>query len=131
MHNLGKTITPGMFPGTSTDPALAYCIESGGTPRSEETPAGTMGYCGFPDGSECEEWAFYRGECAPAMQGPAVEPPGLSSFGPPPAVAPIVDTRTIHEKVRDWLKKYWYVPAGVGVVGLIALSRRGKKRRKR
>ena len=23
----------------------------------------------FPDGSECEEWAFYRGECAPGTPG--------------------------------------------------------------
>ena len=29
--------------------------------REEE--GGTVGYCLFPDDSECEEWAFFRGEC--------------------------------------------------------------------
>jgi hypothetical protein len=28
----------------------------------------------FEDGSECDEWAFYRGECAPG-QGTIGEPP--------------------------------------------------------
>ncbi|MBU1866793.1 MAG: DUF333 domain-containing protein, partial [Actinobacteria bacterium] len=26
---------------------------------------GTYGVCVFPDGSECDEWAFFRGECEP------------------------------------------------------------------
>jgi hypothetical protein len=26
------------------------------------------GVCIFPDGSECEEWAFYRGECSPGIE---------------------------------------------------------------
>jgi hypothetical protein len=24
--------------------------------------------CIFPDGSECDEWAYFRGECGPASQ---------------------------------------------------------------
>ena len=28
-------------------------------------PGVRCGYCIFPDGSECEEWAFFRGECVP------------------------------------------------------------------
>jgi hypothetical protein len=33
---------------------------------------GQAGYCVFPDGSECEEWAFFRGECAPEPTAPPV-----------------------------------------------------------
>ncbi|MBN1260258.1 MAG: DUF333 domain-containing protein [Anaerolineae bacterium] len=34
-----------------------------------------MGYCVFADGSECEEWAFYRGECEPATAAAGVANP--------------------------------------------------------
>ena len=30
-----------------------------------EEAGGTAGYCVFPDGSECEEWAYFRNECQP------------------------------------------------------------------
>jgi hypothetical protein len=33
--------------------------------RTDEA-GGQFGICVFADGSECEEWAFFRGECAPA-----------------------------------------------------------------
>ena len=41
------------------NPASVYCEEQGGTLDLES------GMCTFPDGSQCEEWAFYRGECSP------------------------------------------------------------------
>jgi putative hemolysin len=46
------------------NPASVYCGEQGGKVemRTDET-GGQIGYCVFPDGSECEEWAFFRGEC--------------------------------------------------------------------
>jgi len=46
------------------NPASVYCEENGGTLeiRSDEF-GGQAGYCLFPDGSECEEWAFFQGEC--------------------------------------------------------------------
>lgn len=31
--------------------------------RTDEN--GAYGVCVFPDGSECDEWAFFRGECGP------------------------------------------------------------------
>lgn len=34
-----------------------YCTMAGYTLRDST--------CTFPDGSSCEQWAFYRGECAP------------------------------------------------------------------
>lgn len=58
-------------PPTSTpvglaNPASTYCIEKGGTSeiRTAEDSS-QFGVCTFPDGNECEEWAFFRGECTP------------------------------------------------------------------
>ena len=47
------------------NPASVYCQEQGGTLEIRTTDAGEYGVCLFPDGSECEEWAFLRGECNP------------------------------------------------------------------
>ncbi len=48
------------------NPAAVYCEEQGGTVDMRTDDAGNVyGVCVFPDGSECDEWAFYRGECAP------------------------------------------------------------------
>jgi len=50
------------------NPASVYCEEQGGTVEIRtDTDGGQMGVCVFADGSECEEWAFFRGECAPAI----------------------------------------------------------------
>jgi putative hemolysin len=48
------------------NPASTYCEEQGYTLELHTgEDGGQHGVCVFPDGSECEEWAFYRGECAP------------------------------------------------------------------
>jgi putative hemolysin len=48
------------------NPASVYCEEQGGRLELRSAADGSqMGYCIFPDGSECEEWAFFRGDCAP------------------------------------------------------------------
>jgi putative hemolysin len=48
------------------NPASVYCEEQGGSLEIRSTAdGGQYGVCIFPDGSECEEWAFYRGECGP------------------------------------------------------------------
>jgi len=46
------------------NPATANCIAKGGRSVIIETPLGQSGVCVFPDGSRCEEWRFFRGECA-------------------------------------------------------------------
>ena len=59
---------PGEFP-TSTqlaNPASVYCLEHGGESEiREHEDGGQYGVCVFEDGSECDEWAFYRDECKP------------------------------------------------------------------
>ena len=48
------------------NPASKYCVDLGYKLEMREESGGTAGYCVFPDGSECEEWTFYRSECEPA-----------------------------------------------------------------
>lgn len=47
------------------NPAWLNCEAHGGTDRIVDGLGGQFGVCRFADGSECEEWAFYRGECQP------------------------------------------------------------------
>lgn len=51
---------------TIANPASVFCIQQGGLSKIVTAADGSqMGICVFPDGSACEEWAYYRGECAP------------------------------------------------------------------
>ena len=46
------------------NPASVYCVQSGYTLEIRaNADGGEYGVCIFPDGSECEEWAFFRNEC--------------------------------------------------------------------
>ena len=57
---------PTATPAGIANPASAYCVEQGGTSEIRTAEDGSQsGVCAFPDGSECEEWAFFRGECTP------------------------------------------------------------------
>ena len=48
------------------NPASEYCAAQGGQVEIRTAADGSQaGYCVFPDGSACEEWAYFRGECAP------------------------------------------------------------------
>jgi eight-cysteine-cluster-containing protein len=53
------------------NPASVYCEQHGGKSKIRTDPLGNQyGVCIFPDGSECEEWAYYRGECKPGNASP-------------------------------------------------------------
>jgi putative hemolysin len=48
------------------NPASAFCVEQGYKSEIRTAADGSQsGYCIFTDGSECEEWAYFRGECKP------------------------------------------------------------------
>ncbi len=47
------------------NPASVFCAQNGGKLEIRDETGGQVGYCMFDDGSECEEWAYLRGECAP------------------------------------------------------------------
>jgi len=51
------------------NPASVYCEEQGNRVEIRTAPDGSQfGVCIFPDGSECDEWAYFRGECGPGGQ---------------------------------------------------------------
>ena len=48
------------------NPASVFCEQNGGKLElRQDASGGTVGICVFPDGSECDEWAFFRKECKP------------------------------------------------------------------
>ncbi len=62
------------------NPASVYCEQNGNKLEIQTSSDGSQhGICVFPDGSACDEWAYYQGECGPAAQanptsGAAVQP---------------------------------------------------------
>jgi putative hemolysin len=58
------TVTPKMG---MPNPASVYCEEQGYRSEIRTASDGRQtGYCIFPDGSECDEWMYFRGECGPS-----------------------------------------------------------------
>ncbi len=50
------------------NPASVYCEEQGGTVDIRtDASGGQIGICVFSDGSEVDEWAYFRGEAGPAL----------------------------------------------------------------
>ena len=50
------------------NPASVYCEEQGGKVDIRTATDGSQsGFCIFPDGSECDEWAFFQGQCKPGQ----------------------------------------------------------------
>ena len=71
-------ITPTTQPTMETlpNPASAFCEQKGYKLEIRTAPDGSQnGICIFPNGSECDEWAYFRGECLPAsMETPTTSP---------------------------------------------------------
>ena len=79
------------------NPASAYCVEQGFRSEIRTTADGSQtGYCIFPDGSECDEWAFFRGECgapaSPSTPNFVQAPLPLHATGVPIPFAVLVNT---------------------------------------
>jgi putative hemolysin len=61
------------------NPAAVYCQEQGYSYEIRTAGDGSQsGVCIFPDGSECDEWEFFRGECGP-------QPNSTPPVGDPPS----------------------------------------------
>lgn len=72
--------TPQMVSTTATpdtevaNPASVYCGQNGGKLEMRPDGSGAItGVCVFADKTECDEWAFYRGECGPGTNMPTDE----------------------------------------------------------
>jgi putative hemolysin len=51
------------------NPASVYCEQNGNKLEIRTAADGSQsGVCVFPDGSTCDEWAYFRGECGPTAQ---------------------------------------------------------------
>jgi putative hemolysin len=68
------------------NPASVYCEQNGNKLEIHTAADGSQnGVCVFPDGSTCDEWAYYRGECGPAVQ--KSPSPALTGDAAPEATA--------------------------------------------
>ncbi len=64
------------------NPASVNCEQKGGKLQfRQDAMGGTAGVCVFTDGSECDEWAFFRGECKPGAK-PISNSPSASPASP-------------------------------------------------
>jgi hypothetical protein len=69
----GQSMQPAQTGIGMPNPASVYCEQQGGRLEIREGADGQYGVCVFDDGSECEEWAFFRGECAPGQSAQVTE----------------------------------------------------------
>ncbi|MCU0485944.1 MAG: DUF333 domain-containing protein [Anaerolineales bacterium] len=67
------------------NPASVYCEQQGYTLEIRTNADGSQyGVCLFPDGSECDEWAYFRNECSLGQYYPALGPTAESTPAPTP-----------------------------------------------
>lgn len=53
-------------PAAIANPASQFCEANGGTSVITTAEDGSQqGWCDLADGTRCDEWAFYRGDCGP------------------------------------------------------------------
>ena len=68
------------------NPASAFCEAQGGTLDIRlDDEGGQFGVCIFADGSECDEWAYFRDECSPGAAAGEEPDPGQAAGMPNPA----------------------------------------------
>ena len=63
------------------NPASVYCTEQGYALHIKSSEAGQAGVCKLLDGTECDEWKFFRGECHPALNAVCGSVPACEGCG--------------------------------------------------
>lgn len=93
------------------NPASVYCTQNGNKLEIRTAADGSQnGICIFQDGSTCDEWAYFRGECGqatqqsptPAMEVAATTKPNDSSTGGNNGSGGYMPPGT-SEKIDDWV----------------------------
>jgi putative hemolysin len=80
------------------NPASVYCTQNGYKSEIRTSDDGSQnGVCIFPDGSTCDEWAYYRGECGPVTPVVTVEATVNPSNEPGSFVSPGAT-----EEISNW-----------------------------
>ena len=80
------------------NPASVYCTEQGNKLEIRTADDGSQsGVCIFPDGSTCDEWAYYRAECGPVTPVVTVEATASPSNEPGSFVSPVTA-----EEITNW-----------------------------
>jgi hypothetical protein len=81
----GTAPTPSPAPTQAElpNPASIFCEGQGGKLEiHDDASGGQAGICVFSDGSECDEWAFFRNECQPGW---------MATQAAAPTPAPVLD----------------------------------------
>ncbi len=87
------------------NPASVYCEEQGGTLELRtDADGGQYGVCIFADGSECEEWAYFREECQP---GDSTGDQPLEDVGE--LTTEIVDPTSARQAIVTYLIEYYAI----------------------
>ena len=82
------------------NPTSIYCTQEGNKLEIHTATDGSQnGVCVFPDGSACDEWAYYRGECGPAE--PSGGGPGIGGGTEEQASGGYMPSGTT-EEIADW-----------------------------
>jgi putative hemolysin len=101
------------------NPASVYCTQKGNKHEIPIAADGSQGgECVFPDGSTCDEWAYFRGECGPAAQKsptpaiavePTAKPSGSGTGADLPGSSVTPGTK---EKIAGWWGTIKSTPPG-------------------
>src|SRR5512135_1279952 len=104
------------------NPASVHCEQNGGKlDLSQDASGGAAGACVFPDGSECDEWVYFRGECKPgdSLVKPTSAPTRIMTRTPYPTVSPILSecpgAPAISNKQKTWAQVSLNPPISMNV----------------
>ena len=96
------------------NPASVFCEENGGILEiRQDTDGNQTGVCMFDDGKECDEWAFYRGECGPEKVTPTTSEAASEPATAEPAQAPestqVAETTQAAEPTAELTSDGWKI----------------------